>query len=130
MALCALNSGVSLANAGLGAVHGFAAPIGGMFHAPHGAVCAALLAPVWEANSQRVQDRTKFDQVHSMLGGDAVSFLHALTTRLDIPKLSQWGIQDTDLDEIARKAAAASSMKANPVSLTHEALVAILRVAL
>lgn len=130
MALCALNSGIALANAGLGAVHGFAAPIGGMFHAPHGAVCAALLAPVWEANSKRVTDRTKFDQVDSMLGSDAISFLHALTARLQIPKLHHWGIQDTDLDEIARKAAAASSMKANPVSLTHDDLVQILRSAL
>lgn len=129
MALCALNSGIALANAGLGAVHGFAAPIGGMFHAPHGAVCAALLAPVWEANSTRVQDRTKFAQIDSMLGGDAVSYLHALTARLLIPKLSQWGIQDTDLNEIAHKAAAASSMKANPVSLTHDELVQILRAA-
>lgn len=130
MALCALNSGIALANAGLGAVHGFAAPIGGMFHAPHGAVCAALLAPVWEANSTRVQDRTKFNQVDTMLGGSAIPWLHALTQRLHIPKLSNWGIQKSDLPEIARKAAAASSMKANPVSLTHEELVVILREAL
>ena len=130
MALCALNSGIALANAGLGAVHGFAAPIGGMFHAPHGAVCAALLAPVWEANSKRVQNRAKFDQIDTMLGSDAVSWLHALTARLQIPKLSAWGIQNSGLDEIARKAAAASSMKANPVSLTHDELLAILRAAL
>jgi alcohol dehydrogenase class IV len=130
MALCALNSGIALANAGLGAVHGFAAPIGGMFHAPHGAVCAALLAPVWEANSARIQDRTRFTQVDSILGTDTVSYLHALTTRLQIPKLSQWGITNTDLEEIARKAAAASSMKANPVSLTHDDLLHILRAAL
>ncbi|WP_395749301.1 iron-containing alcohol dehydrogenase [Prosthecobacter sp.] len=130
MALCALNSGIALANAGLGAVHGFAAPIGGMFHAPHGAVCAALLAPVWEANARRVQDRSKFAQVDGMLGGDAVSCLHALTERLRIPKLGHWGIVNSDLDEIARKAAAASSMKANPVALTHEELIAVLRQAL
>lgn len=130
LALCALNSGIALANAGLGAVHGFAAPIGGMFHAPHGAVCAALLAPVWEANSKRVQNRTKFDQVDQMLGGDAVSWLHAITERLGIPKLSAWGIEEADLDEIAQKAAAASSMKANPVSLSHEELVEILGAAL
>ena len=101
-----------------------------MFSAPHGAVCAALLAPVWEANSKRVTDRTKFDQIDSMLGGNAVSYLHALTARLHIPKLSQWSIADTDLNEIAYKAAAASSMKANPVSLTHEDLIAILREAM
>jgi alcohol dehydrogenase class IV len=130
MALCALNSGIALANAGLGAVHGFAAPIGGMFHAPHGAVCAALLAPVWEANSKRLQNRTKFDQVDQILGGDAIAWLHGITQRLQIPKLSAWGIQERDLDEIARKAAAASSMKANPVSLSHDELIALLRAAL
>ena len=130
MALCALNSGIALANAGLGAVHGFAAPIGGMFHAPHGAICAALLAPVWETNSKRVQNRTKFDQIDSILGCDAVSYLHALSARLDIPKLSRWGITEADLEEIARKAAAASSMKANPASLTHDELLHILRAAL
>ena len=130
MALCALNSGIALANAGLGAVHGFAAPIGGMFHAPHGAVCAALLAPVWEANSKRVQNRAKFDQVDQMLGGDAIAWLHGITQRLHIPKLNVWGIQDGNLDEIARKVANASSMKANPVSLSHDELVNILRQAL
>lgn len=130
MALCALNSGIALANAGLGAVHGFAAPIGGMFHAPHGAICAALLAPVWEANSKRIQNRAKFDQIDGLLGGDAVSWLHALTARLQIPKLSSWGIQNADLGEIVRKAAAASSMKANPISLTRDELLAVLRAAL
>lgn len=130
MALCALNSGIALANAGLGAVHGFAAPIGGMFHAPHGAVCAALLAPVWEANTKRVTQRAKFEEIDAMLGGDAVAWLHALTARLDIPKLGAWGIQTSNLDEIARKAAAASSMKANPVALGHADLVAVLQAAL
>ncbi|MBL9180637.1 MAG: iron-containing alcohol dehydrogenase [Verrucomicrobiaceae bacterium] len=130
MALCALYSGMALANAGLGAVHGFAAPIGGMFHAPHGAVCAALLAPVWSANAQRVTNREKFECVDELLGGDAISWLRGMTERLRIPKLTAWGIQETDLDEIARKAAAASSMKANPVALTHAELVAILREAL
>ncbi len=130
MALCALNSGIALANAGLGAVHGFAAPIGGMFHAPHGAVCAALLAPVWEANAKRVQNRSKFDQVDHLLGGDAIAWLHGITQRLHIPKLSAWGIQESDLDEIARKAAAASSMKANAVALNPADLRVILRTAL
>lgn len=130
MALCALYSGMALANAGLGAVHGFAAPIGGMFDAPHGAVCAALLAPVWAANAKRVSNREKFDRVDDLLGGDAVSWLRGMTERLDIPKLSAWGICEGDLEEIARKAAAASSMKANPVSLGHDELIAILREAL
>ena len=130
MALCALYSGMALANAGLGAVHGFAAPIGGMFPAPHGAVCAALLAPVWAKNARRVVHREKFDRVDAMLGGDAVAFLRRMTQRLGIPKLQTWAIQESDLDEIARKAAAASSMKANPVALGHDELIAILREAL
>lgn len=130
LALCALNSGIALANAGLGAVHGFAAPIGGMFHAPHGAVCAALLAPVWEANSKRVLNRAKFDQVDQLLGGDAIAWLHSITERLSIPKLSAWGIQESDLEEIAHKAGVASSMKANPVTLAHDELVTILRTAM
>src|SRR5215213_8761925 len=50
MALGSLFGGLALANAGLGAVHGFAGPIGGMFSAPHGAVCAALLPFVMAAN--------------------------------------------------------------------------------
>ncbi|MFM7606554.1 MAG: iron-containing alcohol dehydrogenase [Prosthecobacter sp.] len=130
MALCALYSGIALANAGLGAVHGFAAPIGGMFHAPHGAVCAALLAPVWAANAKRVMHREKFERVDAMLGGDALAWLRDMTSRLSIPKLSAWDMDEADLDEIAHKAAAASSMKANPAPLSHAELVEILREAL
>jgi alcohol dehydrogenase class IV len=59
-----------------------------------------------------------------------VAFLRGMTERLGIPKLHTWGIQESDLDEIARKAAAASSMKANPVVLGHDELVGILREAL
>src|SRR5512138_2719174 len=55
MSLASLYGGLALANAGLGAVHGFAGPIGGMFPAPHGAVCAALLPPVMEANLQALR---------------------------------------------------------------------------
>src|SRR5438552_14953297 len=57
MAIAGLFGGLALANAGLGAVHGFAASIGGMFSAPHGAVCAALLAHVMEANLIALRER-------------------------------------------------------------------------
>src|SRR5205807_1153012 len=57
MALASLFGGLALANAGLGAVHGFAAPIGGMFPAPHGAVCAALLPQVMEVNLRALRQR-------------------------------------------------------------------------
>lgn len=142
MALAALFSGLALANAGLGAVHGFAAPIGGAFHAPHGAVCAALLAPVWETNWRTVKAGghaalvAKFKDASALLTGGndapeaAVEFLQDLTKRLVIPGLSAHGIQEADLDSIVEKAAKASSMKGNPVALSAEALHHILRAAL
>ena len=143
LALGALFSGMALANAGLGAVHGFAAPIGGMFPAPHGAVCAALLAPVWKVNLRRVDAAgdqgamLRFSEAARLLTGnpaagasDAVEFLEALTRRLTIPGLSTYGVGEVDVGEIADKASNASSMKANPVELSREELVGILRAAL
>src|SRR6185503_7374990 len=76
MALASLFGGLSLANAGLGAVHGFAAPIGGMFHAPHGAVCAALLPHVTAVNLRAMRERpndsaamSRYDSVAKILTG-------------------------------------------------------------
>lgn len=150
LALAALFSGIALANAGLGAVHGFAAPIGGQFPAPHGAVCAALLAPVWEANlralralktTDRSEGLTRFETIARVLltqnpeakanatAEDAVSFLRDLTRRLGIPGLREYGVREEHFDDLATKAAAASSMKGNPVPLAHDALVRILRAA-
>jgi alcohol dehydrogenase class IV len=143
LALAAMYSGMALANAGLGAVHGFAAPIGGQFHAPHGAVCAALLAPVWLANWKVVKaskDSAMQDRFTSagmmltynqLLDGDRVAaFLGDLTQRLNIPRLSTYGIQESDLPDIAAKAAQASSMKGNPVKLSKKVLIGILKEAL
>lgn len=143
MALAAMFSGMALANAGLGAVHGFAAPIGGQFHAPHGAVCAVLLAPVWAANWAEVEASGhealchRFDHAAALLtgsvgakGGDAVPFLRELSQRLAIAPLRTYGIEESDLVGIAAKAAQASSMKGNPVKLSEETLVRILREAL
>lgn len=140
MALAALFSGLALANAGLGAVHGFAAPLGGMFHAPHGAVCAALLAPVWRANLRALRAAgaapalEKFRQAAALLTGRpaaapeaACEILEQLTARLRIPGLATHGVRAGDHDEIARKAAQASSMKGNPAALDHAALLEILR---
>lgn len=140
MALAAMFSGIALANAGLGAVHGFAAPIGGSFHAPHGAVCAILLAPVWAANLAAITDadtQQRFQTAAQLLTSDptataesALPWLRDLTARLRIPGLSTYGIRESHLEDIATKAAQASSMKGNPVTLSHETLVAILRAAL
>lgn len=140
MALAALFSGMALANAGLGAVHGFAAPLGGMFHAPHGAVCAALLAPVWQANLRAIRKAgtsaalEKFRLAAVLLTGlpdaepeAACERLHELTTRLRIPGLASLGVGEQDYEEISHKAAQASSMKGNPTHLEHASLVEILR---
>lgn len=143
MAMAAMFSGMALANAGLGAVHGFASPIGGSFKAAHGAVCAALLAPAWMVNWQAVQHRgdyesmQRFKEASRLLTGDpaanpdtAADWLNALTMRLRIPGLRKVGIEEKHLEELASKAAHSSSMKGNPVSLTQEELVSILRAAL
>jgi alcohol dehydrogenase class IV len=143
LALAALYSGMALANAGLGAVHGFAAPIGGRFAAPHGAVCAALLAPVWAANLRAAEEAgnesllRKFGEAAFHLTGDAaaspeagVRFLRDLTRRLAIPGLTCYGLTKSDSEPIADQAARSSSMKGNPVVLDHESLRAIFLAAL
>lgn len=144
MALAAMFSGMALANAGLGAVHGFAAPIGGAFRAPHGAVCAALLAPVWRANLHALRATKdteaalrRFETAGHLLTQKAQAtddevcrWLQELTQRLKIPGLRHHGIQESDLDAIATQAMQASSMKGNPVPLPHATLVSLLNSAL
>lgn len=131
MSLASLFGGFALANAGLGAVHGFAAPIGGMFPAPHGAVCAVLLAPVMETNLRLLRERDpdgaavrRFDEVARILTGngwaraeEGVHWVRQLCADLQIPGLRAYGVKAEDLAELSEKAAAASSMKANPVTL-------------
>jgi alcohol dehydrogenase class IV len=135
---------MALANAGLGAVHGMAAAIGGMFPAaPHGAVCAALLPGVVESNWQAVRDRgsdgdrSKFNEAAVLLTGqagasvgEAVAWLRRLAADCAIPGLAGYGIGESSLKEVAARALDASSMKANPVALSGNDLEVILRAAL
>lgn len=121
MALASLFGGLALANAGLGAVHGFAAVIGGMFDAPHGAVCAALLPEVMEANAPASK---RYAEIVS------AAWVRDLRDHLKIPKLSAYGITQKDIPLLCEKAAAASSMKANPVVLTNDQLQRILEQAI
>jgi alcohol dehydrogenase class IV len=141
MMLAALLSGMALANAGLGAVHGFAAPIGGMFGAPHGAVCAALLAPVMEANIRAMGEGSggldRYREVASLLTGrpgampaDGVAWVRGLCRELGIRPLGAYGVAERDVGTLVEKAAEASSMKGNPVPLGREQLESILRAAL
>lgn len=143
MALASLYGGLALANAGLGAVHGFAGPIGGMFPAPHGAVCAALLPHALTANLHALRTRApqhpalpRFDQLGRLLTGsphatadDAVRWTRDLITSLQIPRLSHYGISLSDVPILVAAAQNASSMKANPLPLTHEELAALLATA-
>jgi alcohol dehydrogenase class IV len=144
MALASLFGGLALANAGLGAVHGFAAPIGGMFPAPHGAVCAVLLAHVMAANLRAAQTRQsagetlrRYAEVARLLTGDAtataedgVRWVRALVAELQIPGLRAYGVTADDVPALAANAANASSMKANPLPLTTDELTGILLQAL
>ena len=140
MSLASLFGGVALAIAGLGVVHGFAAPLGGSFHAPHGALCAALLPHGMAANLAALRARApqhpaleRYAVIARLLTGrsqataeEGIAWVRALCAELNIPALRHWGISDNDLPGIVEKAAQASSMKANPLPLTSEELLAAL----
>jgi len=140
MSLAALLSGLALANAGLGAVHGFAAPLGGMFDAPHGAICAALLPQAVRVNITALRARMpesdalrRYAEAARMLTGDPHSAADELTPwladlcrDLQIPRLRTWGIRDEHIADAVDKASHSSSMKGNPIVLTGEELRVIL----
>jgi len=144
MALASLFSGLALANAGLGSVHGFAAPIGGMFPAPHGAVCAALLPHAMEVNLRALRQRqpqsqalARYAEVARQLtgkanasGDDGVAWLRSLCADLEIPPLRTHGIAPAHLSDLCEKAGQSSSMKGNPLPLTLEELHEVLQRAL
>ena len=130
MSLASLYGGIALSNAGLGAVHGFAAPIGGLFDAPHGAVCGALLAAVMAANLRALRARDpgnpavgRYEQVARLAGvEDAVAWVDSLRRRLAIPRLREYGLGAEQVDGVVEAARRASSMKGNAVALTPEEL--------
>ncbi|HUP03145.1 MAG TPA: iron-containing alcohol dehydrogenase, partial [Bryobacteraceae bacterium] len=144
MAWAALLGGMALANAGLGAVHGFAAPIGGMYPAPHGAVCAALLPHVMQANIQALRQRApespalgRYGEIARLLTGrphasaeEGVEWVAALCRKLEIPLLRAYGIGAAAAKDLVAKAAQSSSMKGNPIALTSGELESILAASL
>jgi alcohol dehydrogenase class IV len=144
MAFAALCGGLALANARLGAVHGFAGPFGGMFDAPHGAVCAALLPHVMAANVAALRARApehpalrRYDEVAQWLTGDAgatadqgVAWVRDLVTELGVPGLATYGLDETAFAMLIPAAQRSSSMKGNPIALTDDELRAILQQAL
>ncbi|TKJ37007.1 MAG: alcohol dehydrogenase [Planctomycetes bacterium B3_Pla] len=140
MALSSLFSGLGLANAKLGAVHGFAGPLGGMLGAPHGVICARLLPHVMQANVRALQDRgtnsaalARFDEVARILTGkttataaDGVAWIQNLCAVLKVPSLAGFGFKEQDFDAAIAKAQKSSSMKGNPVRLTDYELLEVL----
>jgi alcohol dehydrogenase class IV len=143
MALASLFGGLALANAGLGVVHGFAAPLGCGWKAPHGALCAALLPHGMAANVAALRARApqhpaidRYAAIARLLTGrkdasveDGIEWVRSLCAELKVPPLRAWGIGESDLPAVVEKAARASSMKANPLTLTGEELQAVLTAA-
>jgi len=136
----ALFGGMALANARLGAVHGFAGPFGGLYPAPHGMICARLLPFVVEANVQALQTRApnspalqRYAEVAQLLTGrstarasEAIEWLHQLCADLNVAPLSEFGLTAADIPAVVAQAQKASSMKGNPIALTEEELRKIL----
>ena len=152
MALTSLMGGLALANAKLGAVHGFAGVLGGMCGAPHGAICAALLPPVIEANIKALRERQpenpalgRYENAAQFLlfddgsvstrpraasALDAMDWISETSNIFGTRGLGAYGLQMDDFDEIVEKSSASSSMKGNPIVLGGDELKTILQAAL
>ncbi len=144
MAFASLLGGLALSNASLGAVHGLAGPLGGMFPAPHGAVCARLLPVVLEANLRALQARMpkspaleRLDEMARILTGhgnataaDGIAWIHSLCESLAIAPLARHGLSEAAFPALIAQAQKANSMKGNPIPLTERELTGILERAL
>jgi alcohol dehydrogenase class IV len=143
MAVCGLLGGMALANAKLGAVHGLAGVIGGTADVPHGMACAALLAPVIEANMRALRSGgtlppaagflDRYTEAARLLTGhpaasieDGLAWIRETLALLHVPGLATFGLEPRHADDIAAKALVSSSMKGNPVALSHADLKAVL----
>jgi alcohol dehydrogenase class IV len=144
MSRASLFGGMALANAKLGAVHGFAGPAGGMFDAPHGCLCGRFLPYVIEANLRALEERAadspalpRFRQIASWLTGDntasataGVDWIQQTCAEFAVPSLSAYGVAEADLPELVAKAQRASSMQGNPIELAASELLGVARQAL
>jgi len=144
MALASLFGGLALANAKLGAVHGFAAPVGAALSIPHGVVCGRLLAPVMAANIRALRERDpegdaldRYAKTARILTRDpdagpeaGAAWVQSLCADLPLPDLSAFGLTADHVPDLVAKAARASSMKGNPIALTESELSEILMTAL
>jgi alcohol dehydrogenase class IV len=144
MSMCSLLGGIALANAKLGAVHGLAGVIGGTADAPHGVACAALLAPVIEANVRALRSGPgshpaldRYTEAARLLTGqraatieDGLAWIRETVTLLAVPGLATFGLRPEQAGDVAAKAAKSSSMQGNPVPLSDSDLRAIVLQAL
>jgi alcohol dehydrogenase class IV len=145
MALASLLSGLALANARLGAVHGLAGPLGGWLPAaPHGALCARLLPEVTAANIAALLVRapdspalSQYEELVQALTGwptatlaEGVAWLRALVAELGVPRLGDFGLTAADLPALVPLAQKANSMRGNPIPLEDAEVAEILRQAL
>jgi len=129
VALGSLLTGMAFANAGLGAVHGFASPLGVVCKAPHGLVCAVLLPHVCEFNLPA--RREKFERIAPLLGAkcaaDVPQAILDLNRRVGIPEtLREFGLAESHFPKVLDECRG-GSMKKNPREPSDEELVEILR---
>lgn len=135
MAYAALLSGITLAQVGLGSVHGVASPLGAFYPIPHGVVCGTLVASATRINIESMRDRTpdnvaleKYTHVAEILCRKSfhdpdsahtalVQLLSDWTQELELPRLSRFGLSEAGLDKVIAHSRG-SSMKTNPVVLT------------
>jgi alcohol dehydrogenase class IV len=144
MSAGSLMGGMALANAKLGAVHGFAGPLGGMYPAPHGGICARLLPIVMQANLRALRERgedsrqlERFSEVARLLTGDhdaspedGIAWLLDLGNALGIHGLGTYGVKATEFADVIGRARHSSSMKGNPIELSDAELLGVLEAAM
>lgn len=143
MGYAALLSGITLAQAGLGSVHGLASPLGAFFPIPHGVVCGTLVAAATEINIQGLRRRAaghpalaKYAEIGRLFAGydelvevaaqqALIDTLTNWTQRLGLPRLSDYGVREEDVDNIVANCRG-SSMKTNPIVLKDSEVRALL----
>jgi alcohol dehydrogenase class IV len=140
MALAAMFSGITLAHAGLGLVHGFASPLGGFYDIPHGVVCGSLMAPVFAHTIDNLIDQPehptirkliivskvfadfKYKQEKEYLNAFKEKLIH-ITNLLEVPRLSEYGFKEENIQKVIEN----TSHKFHPITLTREQMADALR---
>ncbi len=141
MCIGSLFGGIALANAKLGAVHGFAGPMGGLLNAPHGVICGILLPYVIKANIKALEERkfssivlTKYGKIARIVTKnekakpkDLIRWTDELYKKLNMPHLSEVDLKEEQIEELISKAKISNSMKGNPIVLTDNELRGIIK---